>query len=151
MTKEERVRSLHKKIRNRYRHKEYRKTGILGITCFCMSAGLFLMILNGTCRSGTAAGMYTASSILFDDVGGYVLTAVIAFMIGVVITVIIRKHLEKKEKELSDERKPVFRTEAEDDLISFMQDESVMMAAGGKGQDESKNMTEQNPEKQKQF
>ena len=37
--------------------------------------------------------------MLFEDAGGYVLTALAAFMIGVIITVIIRNRLKKKPKD----------------------------------------------------
>ena len=45
---------------------------------------------------GAAESMYMASSLLSENTGGFVLTGVIAFMAGVIITVIIKKHLDKK-------------------------------------------------------
>ena len=39
----------------------------------------------------------TASSLLSDSVGGYVLIGVLAFMLGVVVTVVLKKRIHKQD------------------------------------------------------
>ncbi len=42
-------------------------------------------------------GLYTASSLLASDFGAFVLVGVVAFALGVLLTVVIKKHLKRKE------------------------------------------------------
>ena len=42
--------------------------------------------------------LFTGASMLSDSVGGYVLTAVAAFAAGVIITMIVRRSIERKHK-----------------------------------------------------
>ena len=96
MTKEERVASLHNRIAEKKRKRQKM------ITC-CMGAVnmvLFVLMLviikqEGLVLSGFA-GDYTGA-MLFDNVGGYVLLAVVAFMLGVGVTVMCI-YLSKKNK-----------------------------------------------------
>ena len=103
MTKEERVASLHNRIAEKKRKRQKM------ITC-CMGAVnmvLFVLMLviikqEGLVLSGFS-GDYTGA-MLFDNVGGYVLLAVVAFMLGVGVTVMCiylskKNKSEKKESE----------------------------------------------------
>jgi hypothetical protein len=45
--------------------------------------------------SDVAGNAYTGASLLSSEAGAYILVAVIAFMLGVIITVIVRKYNKK--------------------------------------------------------
>ena len=47
------------------------------------------------------AGIYTGASMLFNDAGPYVLTVVIAFMLGVLITVLLKAMSGNKAGDIS--------------------------------------------------
>ena len=65
-----------------------------------LSMGLFVLLAALTMRYAGPAysvsgDLFTGSSLLGENVGGYVLVAVIAFTAGVVLTAVIR-HLRKR-------------------------------------------------------
>ena len=103
MTAEERVESLHLKMQKRRHAVENRKTRVLGAACGVLAVCLVLVIFGETTRFNSAAGMYSGTMMLFGDVGAYVLTAVIAFMAGVLITVILKKQKDKPQKTPDDD------------------------------------------------
>ena len=88
-TAEERITALHSKMEARKAAHERNGTAAIGAGCVLLAAFLFLMIFGGSPHPGGAAGMYSGAAMLFDDAGGYVLAAVAAFMIGVVVTAAI--------------------------------------------------------------
>ena len=71
----------------------------------CLCTILLLAVVSAVGAFATGYPMadnpkvFTASSLLASSAGGYVFTAVIAFMVGVIITVGIRKYLEKQRRE----------------------------------------------------
>jgi len=135
MTAEERVQSLHSRMKARQHRKEYHKTVLVGIGCVCSAAALILLLINNGARTSPVTGMYSASSMLSENAGGYVLTAVIAFMAGVVITVILKRVQESKEKNLEDKRSSDDQNEQiQKDRVSFLDDDIIFQAAGGKKQ-----------------
>ncbi len=97
MTNEERINSLHNKIRERKRKREKMITG-----CLCsVNAALFVFLMciikqQGFVMSGFS-GEYTGA-MLFENVGGYVLLAVVAFMLGVGVAVMC-VYLSRKNKQ----------------------------------------------------
>ncbi len=97
MTREQRIEELHTRIRNRSRRKERTRTTLLGLSCLLPIAGLILLAAGSGGLIGPTTDMYTGSSMLLHGYGGYVLVGVAAFLIGVVLTVIIRNHLERKK------------------------------------------------------
>lgn len=111
MKAEERVTALHEKMDAMRRRKEIRKTRIIGAVNASLAACLvFLIFGGGTAHFGGTAGMYSGSTMLFENAGGYVLLAVGAFMAGVIATVLIKRS-QNKRKELSDEAQPPAGTE----------------------------------------
>ena len=90
-TDEERVASLHARMKTRRRMRERRKTGALGAACVVLTLCLFLVIWNGgMLHSGGTAAMYSGALMLFENAGAYILLAIAAFMAGVIVTVVIR-------------------------------------------------------------
>ncbi|MBO7402907.1 MAG: hypothetical protein J6U10_07945 [Lachnospiraceae bacterium] len=106
MTTEERVRSLHKRMDAMKHTLERRKTGFIGV----IGVGLFIALVYvfsavGGIHPGGTASLYSGSTILFDDVGGYVLVAVIAFVSAVIITILCIRMKEKQERTASESEK----------------------------------------------
>jgi len=100
MTPEERVGSLHTRMNELKRVRERRKTAILGALSLVLAVCLCIAVFGGAAHSGGAAGEYSGATILFENAGGYVLAAVLAFMAGAGITaLIIRKRMKKSQEE----------------------------------------------------
>ena len=92
MTTQERVESLHARMDALRRTRERRKTGLLAATSVALTLCLVFLIFGaGGQHLGGSAGMYSGSTMLFDGAGLYVLIAIIAFMIGVIVTVVIMR------------------------------------------------------------
>ena len=96
MTAQERVISLHERMEALQRTQERRKTAALGASCHVLTICLLLLIFGGASHSGGTAGLYSGAVLMFENAGGYVLTAVVAFVIGVIITVAIIWNRERK-------------------------------------------------------
>lgn len=88
MTSEERIASLHARMRGIRRRRERQKTMALGMACCALTVFMASMIMNDGAHQGSTAGLYSGATMLFENAGGYVLAAVAAFMAGVVITVL---------------------------------------------------------------
>ena len=125
MTREERVRSLHMRMKIRRRRQEQKRTAVLGGICALLAACLALLVRISSARMGMPPGLLTGSSMLFEDAGGYVLIAVIAFMTGVVITVILKWNLETKKRCEREKQE-------EHEGIGYLEDDTLLQAAGGK-------------------
>ena len=86
---EERIRLMHERAAGLQRKKD---KGIL-LTAGVISAALFAVLLSLTLflqgLTGYIGGQFTASSLLSESVGGYILIAVIFFMLGVLISAIL--------------------------------------------------------------
>ena len=108
----ERQTELHRRIAARQAQREKKRTASLSIAGGALSLILVvLMIGRGRSGAGPRPGLYTGTALIYGDVGGYVLAAVLAFMIGVIITVILMRNrirdAERKDdggKELSTEK-----------------------------------------------
>ena len=59
---------------------------------------LTLFALFGQRGHGIAISGYGAASLLSENAGGYVLAAVIAFALGVIITVLMHRHKNKADR-----------------------------------------------------
>ena len=91
-TRQERIVSLHMRMKALREQQEKRKTAALGLSCAGLAACLLALVFGGTTAPAGMAGQYSGATMAFENAGPYVLTAVGAFMIGVIITVIcIRK------------------------------------------------------------
>ena len=98
MTGAERVEALHRRMDALRQRREHRKTAMLGAGSTALFALLVGIVFGGGASPGGTAGMYTGAAMLFENAGGYVLAAVLAFMAGVVITVLCIRHKKKDEK-----------------------------------------------------
>lgn len=91
MTKEERLAKMHSRAAELKRRREKREIRSLGVISCGLLFGLVTLIFSVQYpQHGIAAGQHTGASLLSDSVGGYVLVAVLAFTLGVVVTAIIR-------------------------------------------------------------
>ncbi len=86
------------------RRSRWESAGLSALSVFLVLA--LITLLGGL--GGSGAGMLpegmAASSLLADSAGGYVLTAVAAFMAGVIITVTLRNKLDKQKHGSSGRR-----------------------------------------------
>ena len=96
MTSQERVTSLHERMKALQRTQERRKTAALGASCHVLMICLLLLIFSGASHSGGTASLYSGAVLMFENAGGYVLTAVVAFVVGVIITAVIIWNRERK-------------------------------------------------------
>ena len=104
MTEEERVAVLHQKMEARRRMKERRKTGLLGaMSCVLITCLVALIGIQGGAHQGaTTASLYSGATMLFEDVGGYVLLAIVAFMAGACLAVLCMR-LNRHNKDGSED------------------------------------------------
>ena len=135
---EERICRLHERAKQLRKERDKRTLILSG----GISTVLFLALIAsiGIFRShliGNTDGIFTGASLLSDSVGGYVLVGIIAFMLGVSITVMIRQLVVKKGG--SDHRE-----EEKSDRPSLLSDESLLMAAGGSQEDKADNAEKDN-------
>ena len=111
MTAEERVASLHARMEARARERERRKTSLLGTACAVLTVCLLVIVFGGTAaHRGGAADMYSGSIMLFENAGGYVLTALIAFVVGSLATLLGLRHRESAGRGDEAEERAADRT-----------------------------------------
>lgn len=93
MTAEKRVDALHVRMRSLRLRRERRKTAVMGALSGGLALCLGLLVFGqGMNHEAGTAGMYSGAMMLFENAGGYVLAAIVAFMAGVIVTVLcIRK------------------------------------------------------------
>ncbi len=98
MTADERVAALHQRMTALRRAREKQKTGAIGAACVVLALCLSLVIFTGSGgHPGGTASMYSGAAMLFEGSGGYVLAAVIAFMAGVIVTVLLIRRKNRKQ------------------------------------------------------
>ncbi len=99
-TDQERIALLHRRAAQLKRQEEKKALALWG----SVSVFLFMLLTAFTVRMTAlprtpGGGDYTGASLLAESTGGYVLAAVIAFMAGVIITVVIvKKQKNRKDK-----------------------------------------------------
>ena len=102
MTAEERIVSLHERmdaLRDKQNRQERMKTAALGTGCGILAICLLLLIGGeGTGGAGGSTSLYSGAMLLYENAGGYVATAIVAFMAGVVITVACIRYRQKNEQ-----------------------------------------------------
>lgn len=93
---EERIERLHKRAKQLEARRERRFTALAVSFCLILFASLLGIIRQVAGQiTDVAVNSYAGASLLSSEAGGYVLVAVIAFMLGVVVTVLVRKHCKK--------------------------------------------------------
>ena len=90
---EERIRFMHLRAAGLKKKRDRRLLFAAG----CVSAGLFVILLGMTLylqgmSRGYTEESFTASSLLSDNTGGYVLVAVIGFILGALTVTYMRKY-----------------------------------------------------------
>ena len=98
MTAGKRVEILHKKMSDRKLMKERRKTGAIGAAGMILTVCLiFIVFSDGMLHSGGPPGLYSGSIMLFAEAGPYILVAIVAFMAGVIVTILIKRYKNRRE------------------------------------------------------
>ena len=98
-TADERITMLHKRAAELERQKRKIQMAVWGSVSACLSCFLFIMVWQaGSMSCPVTSSPYMGSSMLGENVGAYVLVAVAAFIVGVVITVILRKYRNRDHK-----------------------------------------------------
>lgn len=84
------------------------------------------------------------SFLLPTEAGGYVLAALIAFIAGVAVTLIIHRSQEKKKQEEKNDKDD----KSENNSVSMLEDDVLFAAAGGKSSEPNeKHMDKRNEDK----
>lgn len=97
MTTEERVLALHARMDALRCVRERRKTGTIGAASLVLTICLILLIFSGGgLHPGGAVGLYSGATMLFEGAGAYILIAIIAFMTGVIVTIVLIRQQRKK-------------------------------------------------------
>lgn len=89
-TVQDRIGKLHSRVKELERKRAGRQLAGLGSASAVLAATLVFIVreMAGSSESVTV-DQFTGSSLLSDSVGGYVLAAVAAFFVGVIITAVI--------------------------------------------------------------
>lgn len=98
-TKDEALEEILKRGRKIREKRNKQITGVLSTTTVILTFILFLSISIFTGNVVTGTHSAYGSFLLPTEVLGYVLVAVIAFVMGVIITVIVRKNNKENDKE----------------------------------------------------
>ncbi len=98
-TEDELVASLHTRMARREYARERRTTSALGALCAALTLCLASLIFGGAAHPGGTAGVYSGAAMLYESAGGYVLTALVAFMLGVAVTAALKGKRKKQKTE----------------------------------------------------
>lgn len=91
-TQKERIQKLHMRAMELKKQRARRRLAVTGgASCFLAVLLIAVMLRTNSVYQSIAGSGFAGSSLLSDSVGGYVLAAVIAFFIGVIITAVIYK------------------------------------------------------------
>ena len=98
------VSSLYWKMRRRQCRREKRLTSAIGAVCGLLTLCLVALVFSGGRHSVSTARVYSGAIMLFTNAGGYVLTALAAFMAGAIITAVLmrRRAAERKHNGSED-------------------------------------------------
>lgn len=97
MTNEALIRRVHQRAGAIQIRRERQARAALGAMCGLLGFALAALCL-GLPMHALPRGDMTGASLLADDVGGYLLAAVLAFMAGVIITVLCLRYQDKNNK-----------------------------------------------------
>ena len=100
-TSEERVKELHRRMRNRNLRRYRLQSAAAAAVCLTFTAAIALIIAGTPVQSvGMGSGGVSASMFADHAAFGYIVVALLAFCIGVLFTVFCyrkRRHLEEEE------------------------------------------------------
>ena len=109
LTERERIASLHARMENLRRRREKQKLRALSAACAGLTLCLlFLIFGEGAAHLGGAAGVYSGAMMLFENAGGFVLTALVSFAAGVLVTILClrnRKAMGSRSGSLNEKSK----------------------------------------------
>lgn len=104
-TAEERLALLHRRADMIKKKKELALLRVLGGASGGLAACLLaLLVLLGQSGHDVALSGYAATSLLSEHAGGYVLAALIAFALGVAVTVLLRRYRGRDKPDSSGEK-----------------------------------------------
>ena len=90
---------LHNRASELERQKRKIQMAVWGSASACLSFFLCMMVFQaGSMSCPVIHGPFMGSSMLGENVGGYVLVAVAAFAAGVAIAVVLRKYRDRNSK-----------------------------------------------------
>ena len=99
-TTDEMVLAVHERMHKIQRRQETARISAAGSSCALLFAAVIALIVRfGGMQHKVLPSAYSGASLLADDVGGYILTALIAFMAGAAIVAVIRAKRRKKPDE----------------------------------------------------
>ena len=103
-TQEEMRLAVHNRMKELQRRRDNRRIAVAGSGCAALVIALVALIARfGGLRHEVLSSEYAGASLLADDVGGYVLVALAAFMAGAAIVAFLRARSRKQEKETDKE------------------------------------------------
>jgi hypothetical protein len=115
---ETRIRLVHERANEMQRELDRKKMYQSAVTSCALCIGLLVALGQFDLRSVMYSGsLLTGSSLLSESVGGYVLVGIIAFMLGVIITVIIKKHLDQTRRRSEERQHGKTDQRKEDDIF----------------------------------
>ena len=88
MAPEERVAALHRRMAAAQRRRERRKTALLGAAGAALTLCLILLVFGGSQTVSGSPDSSFSGSMLFENAGGYTLTAIAAFVVGAGVTLL---------------------------------------------------------------
>ena len=95
-TASERVSAMHERAQRMRREREKAGLAAFGTANGALFLGLCALIFGtGRGHGGVSPGAFTGAAMLFDNAGGYVLVALIAFAAGTAITAGILRYRKK--------------------------------------------------------
>ena len=102
MKNEDKLALIHKRAHQLRHRRDGTRLLLHGGVCTVLTAVLVFLI-GGTSETADTDTLFTGASLLDANVGGYVLTAVAAFMSGTALTALLIKH-NKKSKEKNEKK-----------------------------------------------
>ena len=103
-TNEEMLQAVHQKVHAIEQRQINIKTAITGGVCTTLAAVLlFLFISFGGGQHRILSSNYSGASLLADDVGGYILVALAAFLAGAGIVAFLRARRKKQQRSGDEE------------------------------------------------
>ena len=97
-TPEERVAVMHSKMTALRQTRERRKTAALEVLGVTLTLSLAVLIFGRGQPLGSGPGSAFSGSMLFENAGGYVLTAIVAFMVGMAATLLGLQWRDRKRQ-----------------------------------------------------